>query len=78
MKVWLVRNKDENAYYEIWTGQRPVMNKRTAEWVRGSCFLKQMCSKDFHRFCKIRLRKGQCAPIKLTHLKNGFKFEVIK
>ncbi len=35
------------------------------------------CPKDWHRLTGIRLRKGQTKQVKITHLKKGFKFELI-
>ncbi len=80
-KVWLARNKNAAGKYEIWTGPRPVMGVDDEEWQFAESmegrFLKSLCPRRFHRFCKIRLRKGQCVRVKLTHLKHGFKFEVV-
>lgn len=78
MKVWLTRDIAGSGMYAIFTGPQPLF--KDGDWqtstAGGSAFLKAMCCRAFHRFCKIRLRKGQCVSIKLTHLKNGFKFEV--
>ncbi len=78
MEVWLTRDKGYGGVYAIFTGPKPVL--KDDEWETAaptvSEFLQSMCCREFHRFCNIRLRKGQCVSIKLTHLKNGFKFEV--
>ncbi len=79
-KVWLTRDMDKNAVYAIFIGNKPFYDEPL--WdnpeYSGAHFLKSMCPKQFHQFCNIRLRKGHCVPVKVTHLKNGFKFEVVR
>lgn len=43
-------------------------------WLSGA----HICYTKFHELTGIRLRKGQTVKLKFTHLKNGFKAEVVK
>ncbi len=79
-KIWLTRDKYPSGDYGVFVGRKPSLQGNMWDEASGpmSDFLKDMCPKQFHQFCNIRLRKGQCVPVKLTHLKNGFKFEVVR
>ena len=77
-RTWLARDKEQGGNYALFTGPKPKLKFGMWEVVNvgGSVFLKEMCSREFHKFCKIRLRKGRCVAVKVTYLENGFKFEV--
>ncbi len=78
-KIWIARDNTTRGEYTIGDGEKPTRSYGGL-WIesRHNVFAKEMCSKAFHRFCNIRLRKGQCVSVKMTHLKNGFKFEIQK
>ena len=78
-KIWLARDKTSAGEYIICNGEKPTHDS-AGFWTESgaNAFLKEICSRAFHRFCNIRLRKGQCVSVKMTHLKNGFKFEIQK
>lgn len=80
-KVWLTRDKGDcgdYGRYAIFVGDRPFRRKLFWFGTSSSSLVEDMCPKMFHQFCNIRLRKGQCVQVKMTHLKHGFKFEVVK
>ena len=60
MKLYLGRH--EEGAYEIAI--------RKPHWILA------FCSKDWHKFTGIRLKKGEVREVKITKLKSGFKFEV--
>ncbi len=78
-KIWIARDNITGGEYIICNGEKPTCDPSGFWEASGNnAFLKDMCCRAFHRFCNIRLRKGQCVSVKMTHLKNGFKFEIQK
>ena len=67
MKLWLLRDKEENAFYELWEGTKPVKDSGGIYWrseqSKFSTFLKSFCPDKFNQICNIRLKPGQCVRI---------------
>jgi len=63
------------AYYEV--------AAKGAQWQSGFSigypeFITATYPAEWHKMTGIKLRKGEVKQVKITHLENGFKFEVCK
>ena len=72
VKIWLTRDDGLSYCYDI-SMEKP---QRSLGRVYHETDI-SLCPDLWHKLTGIRLDKGQIKQVKITHLKKGFKFEVI-